>query len=390
MGDIDTVRLNASVDIRDLAGPHTVLHKHAVGELAGPCPKCGGTDRLHVRRDWWYCNQCYTFDNGRPHDAVAFVMWLDGVDFREACARLGTPATSAATPPVRREPAPVVKAWRQPDWQRKQGEFVTRAADRLEMLAGAPSRAYLGGRGLRPETWRRWGLGFVAWQRRGWPAARPAVVIPWRLGGHLIAVKLRFVDDGQQRYDSVAGGEQALYGLDLCGQHRRTLLLCEGEFNAMSLWQTVGDLGLADRVDVVSFGSASGTGSKTTQTLARAYERVFIWTDKADDAADLVRVLAGRGRALQSPVRVGIKYDASALLQTGRLGEVLGRVLDVGTTPAEPWSIVTLVLQDGSGLPVPAGRWARRADGLIEATYTRAELETALLVGRAGRTGAAA
>lgn len=76
MSKIDARKLNTAVDLRDLVGQHTTLTKWATDELAGPCPKCGGEDRFHVKDDWFYCNQCYPYDNGESHDAIGFVMWL--------------------------------------------------------------------------------------------------------------------------------------------------------------------------------------------------------------------------------------------------------------------------------------------------------------------------
>jgi DNA primase len=56
---IDVKALKQQVDLLDLVGRDTQLRKVAStrgGEYAGPCPFCGGRDRLRVqpeRRLWW-------------------------------------------------------------------------------------------------------------------------------------------------------------------------------------------------------------------------------------------------------------------------------------------------------------------------------------------------
>ncbi len=64
-----------------------------------PCPKCGGIDRfrmLDAELGAVMCNQCFAKKNG---DGIAAVMWLTGLSFRDAIARiaeqLGMDATAA-------------------------------------------------------------------------------------------------------------------------------------------------------------------------------------------------------------------------------------------------------------------------------------------------------
>ena len=37
-----------------------------------PCPKCGGHDRFHCQRGWFFCRQCYPLSNGQAHDIFGF------------------------------------------------------------------------------------------------------------------------------------------------------------------------------------------------------------------------------------------------------------------------------------------------------------------------------
>jgi len=376
MDRIDTDKLKTAVDLRDLAAQHTTLRAWAVGELAGPCPKCGGTDRFHVKADWGYCNQCWPSDKGTSHDAIAFVQWLDGCDFREACEKLGgdLPATTA----TRRQPEKKSKACHGDDWQVEAKDSVTQAVAVLDADAGKPGRDYLEGRGIHRDTWEAFGLGYdpAKWHS-GWERKAGAVVMPWVIGDKYTAIKYRFPEakDKPDRFRAKGGGEQSLFGTRLIGAHRDSLILCEGELNAMSLWQALRDLGRGD-VDVVSFGSESGVGDPAKK-LATKYRRVIVWADKAGIARDAAHAMGAHG--VKSPRG----QDANDLLQAGVLAEFMARTLQrLGTDTAKPWGAVTLILPGDTTLGLPVKNWHRLRSGEVKATYTRHELEAALLVGR--------
>lgn len=382
MGKIDTEKLKTAVDLRDLAGQHTTLRTWSAGELAGPCPKCIGEDRFHVKADWWFCNQCRPFDDGQPHDAIAFVQWLHGCDFREACYRLGggdlPPATATRRQSEKKPDKP--KAWCGDDWQVEAKDTVTRAVAVLDTDAGKAGRDYLEGRGLRAETWQAFRLGHdpAKWHS-GWERKAGAVVMPWVIEGKYTAIKYRFLEvkDKADRFRAKGGSEQSLFGLPLVGGHRDTLILCEGELNAMSLWQAVHDLGRGDNVDAVSFGSESGAGDQALN-LARKYRRVIVWADKGDIARDAARAMGAMG--LKSPEG----HDANDLLIAGVLAEFMALALErlVSEQPRK-WKTVTLILPGDTPLGLPEGKWRRLENGEIEAIITPDELETALFVARA-------
>ena len=73
------------VDLLRLVEPDTSLIRIANthgGEYAGPCPFCGGTDRLHVvpAAGKWYCRQC----TPRGGDAIDYVQRREQVAFQAA------------------------------------------------------------------------------------------------------------------------------------------------------------------------------------------------------------------------------------------------------------------------------------------------------------------
>ena len=65
---IDTMDLKRRIDLRELAGRFVDLRRESANESSASCPKCGGDDRLHVTRDWFFCRQC----SKKRDDAIAF------------------------------------------------------------------------------------------------------------------------------------------------------------------------------------------------------------------------------------------------------------------------------------------------------------------------------
>jgi hypothetical protein len=160
-----------------------------------------------------------------------------------------------------------------------------------------------------------------------------AICIPWYRGHQLCAVRFRFLTEqayvdaqGQPRrtkQTALAGsvfaggvyGGQALLG---CAEAYRTLLLCEGEFNAISIWQVHHEAAL----DVLSFGSE---GAKLTPALiayAKRYARVIVWADRPTITEQIMQAIPG-ACGVHSPPLDGRVADANDLLRKGWLGEFL-------------------------------------------------------------------
>lgn len=96
-------------------------------------------------------------------------------------------------------------------------------------------------------------------------------------------------------------------------------MLCEGELNAVSLWQA-----LQGRADVLSCGSQEGfVGIRIRpllQSLAASYRRAFIWLDEPTRAAAATAAIApATGRTLWSEEG----RDANDRLRDGTLIEWL-------------------------------------------------------------------
>lgn len=300
------------INVSDLISRYVALERASSHEWQGGCPKCGGDDRLHCSEEWWFCRQCHI----KRGDAIDFMRWMDGSTFQEATEKLTN------------QPWPERKAHvNQPKVQRmddREESWFENAAKMLKLhqlkLPGSDGSEYLRGRGLTPATWAAFGLGFAA--------EYPAIAMPWYRGGKITAIRYRLLNPhGKQKIKSLPGskfgsvlfGAQALpswvlvpvvEGLKGCEQFC-TLVLCEGEINAMSIWQVAH----GSNLHVMSVGSESSRLTNGAVAFAERYGRVIIWMDKDDLAKQLMSQVPG-AFGFSSP---GGK-DANDLLQAGNLG----------------------------------------------------------------------
>lgn len=358
MDRIDVPALKARVELCELAGRYAALKPWGrSGELAGPCPQArcpADEDGFHVHPDgWWKCYSCHP----KRADAIAWVLWMRlAPDFRAACEWLANQSGSQGlcvptSQPVRKKPAPAVPQWADAGWQAATQRNLAGAVVALASPTGEPGRAYLAGRGLVPAAWQAWRLGydgarFDPHQER----RRPAIVLPWYGPVGLTALKYRFLDSQghQDRFGQRRGSQQIFFGGHLLGQHHDTLILCEGELNAVSIWQALHALNRTD-ADVVSFGGQGAAVAAPVLTLARGYRRIILWADETAPVRACLAALGPRAFGLRSPTiateeATTIKLDASVLLQRGLLGDLLQRALArfqvtaqaVGPDPAAP------------------------------------------------------
>lgn len=322
-----------SIDMRTLIGSSLVLKRVTADEFAGPCPACGGEDRLRVRGSGWFCRQCRPIDPEHGwHSPIDWLMWREHLTLPEAVARLTDGRHYTA--PVTTRDNPVKTEPREPQpaaWQTEAARQATAAQERLWGPEGEPGQAYLMGRGLEPQTWQRFGLGYDShWhpRRRG---QEPAIVMPWLRGSTVVALRYRFLAGGDPKIVSLKGSrfQGILYGRQgledyatlppqangRCAEGRSTLVLCEGEINAMSIWQAAH----TQRVDVMSVGSESANHlTDGMVAFARRYGQVIVWMDKGE-IADIVAGQLPSAARIQSPQG----QDANDLLRAGKLAPLL-------------------------------------------------------------------
>jgi len=325
------IALARQANLLHLVEPDTTLihiaNTHG-GEYAGPCPFCGGVDRFHVvpMTGRWYCRRC----TPRGGDAIDYVQRREQVAFPEAIAFLAGHAAGSSTRHLRvrpsTRPAPPPN-WTQPAWQQAAQALVREAKAALaDDVAGAAARTYLVDRGLRPETWQAWRLGYyLAWHpvRR---EALPAITLPWfGADGALEAVQYRYFGPGiakHDRFGQKTGGQRLLFGQPLSAG-RTALIITEGEFNAISCWQVA-----QSWADVVSIGSQEGARQarvrEALQSLVLPYHRVIVWLDERELALTVAeRIAPFNGIAVCSENGL----DANDLLQRNLLAARLANAV---------------------------------------------------------------
>lgn len=330
----DQIEHARSANLLSLIGADTELRRIAAHEYAGPCPFCGGEDRFHVQpeRGRWFCRQC----TGEPgdsgwRDAIDYVRQRQHLSFPDAIAYLSGPVPLA--PPRRPSPSPrplrVVCAWQRLGWQLAAWADLLQAQRALAGDDGETGRLYLQERGFLPATWQAWGLG-LAWRRHPQRRQRlPALLLPWRQGRRLTAVQHRFLAPDlahRERYGQRAGGERLLFGLPL-RRRRPTLLLVEGEFNALSLWQAAGG-----QADVLSWGPQGNLLRPPVLALAASlissYHHLVVWADAAEVAEQGKEALLAALPAGACPSALALcsadGRDANDLLRCGELMAFLG------------------------------------------------------------------
>ncbi|HSH81236.1 MAG TPA: primase-helicase zinc-binding domain-containing protein [Herpetosiphonaceae bacterium] len=331
--EIDQVK--ASTDILALAERYSTLRKVAAREYAGPCPKCGGRDRFHVdeKRQTWMCRSCTGAETWG--DVIALQRFLTGEDFPAAVKALGGTLSGPAEPvqPRKPEARQLPQQWKKPEWQQKAHALTERAARCLDRDAGAPGRTYLSARGIDPYTAYCSLLGFSAvsppWnEEQQRQAGGPSITMPYirHVDDAIMAVRYRRINTDEDRYINMAGSTVRLFGLHLLNWNASTLVVIEGELNAISVWQAAKGMDLA----VVSIGGHSLPEQVLGDVgrLSARFQHCIVWCDEPDKAQKLrAAVTSPTVQARRSPTPNGKKIDANDMLQRGLLGELLRRMV---------------------------------------------------------------
>lgn len=290
-------------------------------KLAGPCPKCNGTDRFVVTdgapRGVWFCNKCHEAQGGKRHDIIDLVKWLGiASKFHEAFRYVNDWAGGAPVVQVKttaKERKYVDNGWVANKYMPPLRQNLVNACD------------YLEGRCITLDTARAFGLGFEPKTRfNDGEATAPAIVLPWiDQDGTYSRVAYRFLEaqtdlDGDDfRYKNMGAlkwRKDALFGLQ-AWRDSDVLAIFEGEFNSMSTWQV-------KPWNVVSVGSMymSDQQLDRLRTLASEHQKVLIWTDEPEksnkifDAIQHPNVVKGKSPKGQ---------DANDLLKAGLLLDLL-------------------------------------------------------------------
>lgn len=343
------------------------LRAESHGSKCGPCPFCnGGEDRFWIRDNRYKCRVC-----GATGTPVDFVMWREKLEFREAVTMLTgyveTPETAlngaqngkgykdTPTKPQKPQFTPFTGLPQAQPAQRKEpptAQWIAEATaiaeqchERLVASAdGQPGRDYLAGRGITESAWLAYRIGFhpaVAVPSKEVKETRPAICLPWYRGKDLLALRYRFIDpyqerkaDGTLRPRKITSRPGSYYRGYLYGGHAlpdfvgpeckvlnlRTLVIIEGELNAISCWQAAHGW----RWDVLSVGGESEAEHLPPAMIAFAqrFERVICWMDRAEIAKSAMAQIPG-SYGITSPTPEGSKLDANDMLKRGLLGGFL-------------------------------------------------------------------
>lgn len=348
MIDATVVELAKRTNLIELVGSDIELRRESSHEWSGPCPVCQGTDRFHVKADGFFCRQCHP----EFGDVIEYMRWLHKSSFADAVQRLTGNMSAETAVKLRPATKQVTQPAQPPTWHAKALAIVTAAQERIETAT-----SYLEGRSIDLATAVAFGVGYRpdaplpgtwnAQTKRSSADPQPAIVIPWYRAGKLVAVRYRFLaahnytdTDGRERsakLTSIPGSDFTglLYGGHMlpefvtmpvgdngkCAEALRTLVIIEGEINAMSVWQVAN----AWNWDVLSIGSESQPVPAGGRALAERYGRTIVWMDKPEIAKSLMAQIPG-SVAVNSPPVNGKVLDANDLLQRGQLADFLQEV----------------------------------------------------------------
>lgn len=287
----------------------------------------------------WKCHSSCP-SNASSGDVFSFYMAWKGVDFQTALKELsewtGVPLQSSPMPV---SPAPVGPSPQPELWRNRATEFL----DYTEKQLNAKVMDYLcKERGLSPETVRafrlgynpaaiyddptRWGLtGKKVWLPRG-------IVIPGLWKGEPNYIKIRrpipgdmlesYIGKWTQRdgdptikFGGPRGGRSVLFRLEL-KDFLPTLVLTEGEWDAMLLWENCADL-----CDVGTIGGAQSKFDLLDLALLTRYRSILVVHDD-DKAGDKGRSYIASLQSV-SPRIKSIKVPAHDLTDYWKIGSDL-------------------------------------------------------------------
>ena len=316
------------------------------GEYSGPCPFCGGHDRLRVQPNQtpfpvWMCRHC---TSGKWGDGIEFGRraW-PGVSFREICERLAGGDLPTSTSP---RPAPEAQPAATPpgaEWQAAARQVLAECQAALWDPKYRKVLDYLVLRGLTEQTVKLFGLGYCAtgspnqygreiaglWIPRG-------IVIPGVAKGSIWYLKIRLMPGvpctcseckkvmpgpgecpncgESNKYRGVKGNRPAaIFNADML-ETSDMCLFVEGEFDCMLTHQEIGD-----QVPVATLGAA--TNRPDLATWGRFFygkRAVMLAYDNDQAGDDGAAAIAGlTDAAVLAPLPAGDWKDVTDFYQAG-------------------------------------------------------------------------
>lgn len=251
----------------------------------------------------WKCHSsCPSDANGG--DVISFYMAWKDVDFKTAIQELSERTNTHSAAPI---PPPLPKPWSQPEqWRTRAAEFIAYAEKNMN---DAVMEYLVKERGLSPETARAFHVGYnpknifddpVRWGMEGKKIWLPrGIVIPgfWKDEPYYIKIRRplendtlgKFIPkwdakDGAPdiKFGGPRGGKSVLFRVELM-DYRPVLILTEGEWDTMILWENSMDL-----CDAGTIGGAQSKFDLLDLALLTRYQKIFVVHDD-DKAGDIGR-----------------------------------------------------------------------------------------------------
>ena len=342
--DIDIDRIKAEVSVADLVAKKFTVIK------TGNSLRTKEHDSLTIfpnTNTWKWYSQAGEGGHTLGGTVIDWYMHANNVDVGVAVKELWQNLTGDAGHRKPRKPVmPVVQAnskedtsqlWKHGTWQRTANHRLEAAIDRLHNTSdGAQGRAYLAQRGISLDTALAFDLGFaMAWNNSA-KKLLPAIWLPWKRN-QITYITARFInvakDDpdtdrilpafGMKIGDSKHYGSRYLFGLQHCNGYGKTLVITEGEINAVSVAQEAWGV---YPCDVASFGPQSQLANPTVARMAvkisQGYDNVIVWADEEGVATNAASVIPGA-----VPVASPRGLDANDMLRQGILADFLFQLL---------------------------------------------------------------
>lgn len=317
MRDLSNIK---DIPLYDLAlAYHIELTQKSSNEYCAPCPACGGTDRFVIDTDknMWFCRKSENGhrDNG---DTIEFIMLVEGCDFKSACTKLengnyGTTYTNLYTSPIQAQHAPTVTSQFDSNYF---GKMLEKNLD--YMNKHSQQGKYLLSRGISLETAQTFKIG------GSYAHGEKAIAIPYYdWDNNLIGGRWRILEPKtNQRYHAWKGSNlKHAFGWHAHKPTSDTLIICEGEINAMSICETEPD------INVLSMGSENSHIHPGIVAHIGNYEKVILWGDSDSCIERWTNDMPNYTRSFISPMRDGVKWDANECLKRNKLDIALHKLL---------------------------------------------------------------
>jgi hypothetical protein len=358
--------------------PFPAGHKHGDKK-----PSFRVTNGDHNRPAWWKCFGC-----GKGGGVIKWMMEYRGLSHADALSALKLSPTDTASrhtfePPIQQPDTPPG-----PAWQARAMQLIERAETALWDGRGENALAWLRARGLKDDTIRKARLGYIpreftdaaeAWGKPNDDDSpmyfHRGVLIPGIVASKIWYLKTRpyYLGVGQ-KYKHVRGGRQALYLADRLTKNLPAVF-CEGEFDALLLWQEALTL-----VNVVTLASATGDLNLATWGLYLLRLSGFILAhdrDAAGEKGSAKLAWLHHSQRLKIPE---LRPGDNDLTHFHQSGGNLYSLIENALNPEAPIYVTWPI--DAKPATIPEQQ-KRNPDGSIEAFYSADQLEFCLGVMRA-------